>query len=158
MRFCAVTFSVVLAVVGCRAKGKNTILDKPMTTNAGNGVEIRPKHSMGEVVLGTAVEHLPARAVVSGPTGVLDGIHFEIESGRVADVWIEDLRTFPLPVRIEGQTIRRDISLPDLKTLLGPCENVPVKGGVFFNCANGLAIGSDPAGQGQFIQLRLKPR
>lgn len=158
MSNCGFVLTVVLAFSGCRVKGKNTIVDSPTTSPTLKEVEIRPKHSIGEVVLGAKVEQLPGRAVVSGSTGILDAIHFEIDDGRIRDVWIEDLRTFPLPVLLDGRVIYSDISLADLKALLGPCENVPVKGGVFFNCARGVTIGSDPGGQGQFIQLRLQPR
>lgn len=64
------------------------------------GIELeKPKRSIGKVVLGAKAEELPKGAVISGVAGELEGVHFLLVDGRVDDVWIEDLRTFPGVVR-----------------------------------------------------------
>lgn len=156
MRSGAFAFGLALGIASCRARGTNETVETK--TGPPVGVEITAKRSIGEVPLGAGVEALPKRVTLSGETGELDGVHFSIQDGRVDDVWIEDLRTFPQPVRFEGNTIARDLPLADLKALFGTCVEAPVKGGLFFNSSKGVTIGTDFAGQGQFIQLRLKAR
>jgi hypothetical protein len=54
--------------------------------------------------------------------------------------------------------IAKDAALEQLKSLFGPCERVDVKGGVFYNCAAGIALGTDFEEKGRFIQIRLQKR
>jgi len=151
-----ILFSMALGLLGCRARGANDPVEKPSTVQT--GIDITPKRSIGKVVLGSKVDQLPKGAIVSGVAGELDGVHFLIQDARVEDVWIEDLRKFPVPVRFAGRTIARDTPLAELKALFGSCQEVAVKGGGYFNCSAGIAIGTDSAQQGEFVQLRLKPR
>ena len=120
-------------------------------------LDIIPGKSIGTVRLGMSRSELPARAQVSGSVGVLDGVSFELVGDTVADAWIEDVRTFAGEVRLQSKVIAKDIQLESLKQLVGPCEPVSTKGGVFFNCS-GVAVGTDFEGKGDFIQIRLKPR
>ena len=151
-----ILLSMALGLLSCRAKGANDAMEKPSTIQS--GIDITPKRSIGRVVLGSKVDQLPKGAIVSGVAGEIDGVHFLIQDARVEDVWIEDLRKFPVPLRFAGRTIARDTPLADLKALFGSCQEVVVKGGVFFNCSAGITIGTDSAQQGEFVQLRLKPR
>lgn len=77
----------------------------------------------------------------------------------MSDVWIDDIRTFPHERRLAGNLVTWKASLEEIKKMFGPCDRVDgVKGGTFFNCRNGMAIGIDPDESGAFVQLRLKPR
>jgi len=120
-------------------------------------VEIVPRESIGEVKLGTKAKDLPSRATIQGPAGVLDEVRFLVgEDGVVEDVWIEDLRAFPHAVRCWGKTLPRDATIDSLSSLLGPCDRVAgIKGGIFYNCAAGLTLGTDFSRK--TIQIRVKP-
>jgi hypothetical protein len=120
-------------------------------------VEIIPAESIGGLHVGARVADLPKRASLSGPGGKLDGIQFLASDGVIQDVWIDDLRKFPAEVHFRGKVIPPDASLDFLKKLFGPCEEVTGrKGGVFFNCASGVALLSDFRGAGTFVQIRLR--
>jgi hypothetical protein len=151
-----VLFSLALALLGCRGKGNKDAMQRPSAVQS--EIDVKPKRSIGKVSLGTKPEDLPKGAIVSGVAGELEGVHFLLQDGQVEDVWIEDLRKFPFPVRFEGRTLDRDAPLAELKSLFGTCEQVTAKGGVFFNCSKGVTIGTDARQRGEFIQLRLKPR
>lgn len=124
-----------------------------------DAIEIVPGQSIGGVRIGLRAEELPKQATLSGPRGELNGIFFLVVDGKVDDVWIDDLRKTERGVRVAGRLIAPDASLDEVKRSFGTCKKVPdVKGGVFFNCDAGVAIGCDFSEEGQFIQIRLKSR
>jgi hypothetical protein len=124
-----------------------------------SAVDIVPGTSIGMIRIGTRAADLPKGATVADSAGQLDGIRFSLVAGAVNDVWIDDIRTFPHEIRLGGNPVNRKASLDELKKVFGPCDRVEgVKGGTFFNCRNGMAIGTDPEETGAFVQLRLKPR
>jgi hypothetical protein len=156
MRRHAILLLLALGLPDCRRRGTNVPVEKTKTTHP--EIDIKPGRSIGKVSLGASAADLPQGAPASGPVGEVEGVHFLLENGHVEDVWIEDLRTIPLPVRFAGRAIARDTPLAELKSMFGACEQVTTKGGVFFNCSAGVTIGTDGGQQGTFIQLRLKPR
>lgn len=121
-------------------------------------IEIVPGKSIGDVHLGAAAKDLPSRAVVEPPGGQLDGIRFVLDSeDRVDDIWINDIRTFGHPISYAGKTIDSKATVQQLETHFGKCSRVEgVKGGVFYNCAAGVALGTDFSGES--LQIRVKPR
>ena len=121
-------------------------------------VEIVPGKSIGQVRLGSSVDQLPQRAVVGAPAGELDGVHFVIDShALIEDIWIEDLRKFRGAVTFAGGTIDSKATVAQLETVFGKCSRIEgVKGGIFYNCAAGVALGTDLAGK--TLQVRVKPR
>ena len=122
-------------------------------------VEIIPKQSIGEIRLGAKRAELPADVEVRDGIGDHHGTQFMLEGDTVDDVWIDDLRSFPHEVRFRGQALKPQATVEELKALFGPCTKVEgVLGGVFFNCGIGVTLGLDAQGQGQFVQIRLKPR
>lgn len=122
-------------------------------------VEILPGRSIGAVRLGIGINALPSGALLKDGAGSVDGVHFLVAGDVVSDVWIEDLHTFPNAVLFDGRTIPRDASLDAVKAVFGPCTKVQgIKGGVFFNCESGVAIGCDADESGRFIQIRVKHR
>jgi hypothetical protein len=124
-----------------------------------NIVDIIPGKSIGKLHLGLSVDEIVPAVPLTANVGELDGIKYTIRNGKVDDVWIDDLRTFKGEVRFQESVIPHDVPLEKLKELFGNCEQVEgIKGGNFFNCAIGITIGCDFRGQGEFIQLRLKPR
>ena len=120
-------------------------------------VEIIPGKSIGEMAIGINVDTLPSRATVNRPGDTLDGIRFLIsEADEVEDIWIEDLRAFPYELRLQGKPIARTARIEDENALWGRCERISgIKGGLFYNCAAGLAIGTDFSGR--TLQIRVKP-
>jgi hypothetical protein len=120
-------------------------------------IEVVPNQSIGVVKLGMRSDGLPPETVVRPPSGTLDDIHFLIsEAGEVDDIWIEDLRVFPHPVSCAGKNVPHDIPLDELTGIFGKCDRVPgLKGGIFFNCANGLSIGTDFSRK--VLKIRVKP-
>lgn len=148
---------LMMPFAGCRANGvRETPKRKEKKTM--DAIEIIPGRSIGEVRVGEQAGKLPKRAVFQGMSGELDGVHFSISSGKVDDVWIEDLRTLKLEVNLAGRLIPRNAPLKEIKKILGACEKVQgIKGGVFFVCKSGLTLGCDFNEQGDFVQLRIKP-
>jgi hypothetical protein len=120
-------------------------------------IDIIPGQSIGEAKLGMKVDELPSRAVINRPAGAVDDIRLLInEAGEVDDIWIEDVRTFPHKLRFQGKAIPQDASVGSLQSILGKCEQISgIKGGIFYNCAVGLALGTDFAKQ--TLQIRVKP-
>lgn len=128
-------------------------------TELPTGVPIEPGVSIGKVSLGQAVGSLPGpEKQENGTVTVPPGISASIKDGRVVDIWLEDIRALAMPVIVAGVTIPPDAPLERIKELLGPCQEVPVKGGMFFNCKAGVAIGTDFLGEGRFVQVRVGPR
>jgi len=119
-------------------------------------VEILPGKSIGEIRIGANIRDLPARATIRRPGGELDQIHFLVnEADEVEDVWIEDLRTFPLRIRLQGQEIPPGASIEDFEALFGKCERISgIKGGIFWNCLAGVALGTDFSRK--TLQIRVK--
>ena len=119
-------------------------------------IEIIPGQSIGEVKLGMKVNELPSRTVIHRPAGMLDDIRLLLnEAGEIADIWIEDVHTFPHKLRLRGKTIPQDASIESLRTLFGKCEPISgLKGGIFYNCAIGLALGTDFSQK--TLQIRVK--
>jgi hypothetical protein len=138
----------------CKREAKSM---KEVNVTKPHTVEIVPGESIGDVKLGTKAENMPSRATIQRPAGVLDDIHFLInEDGVVDDTWIEDLRVFPHAVRCQGKTIPPDATIESLSVLLGQCDRVAgIKGGIFYNCAAGLALGTDFSRK--TLQIRVKP-
>ena len=119
-------------------------------------VEIVPGKAIGPVNLGVLERELPAGAAVTGGVGNVDHVRFSLAGGRVDDVWIDDLASFPYSLVFEGQLLSRPPTLEQLKELFADCARVPeILGGIFYNC-RGVAIGCDQ--EGRPMQLRLKPR
>ncbi len=150
--------AVMLCFLGmslsCKRKSDAT---KEVKVSHTGVVEIVPGRSIGEVRLGRKVDALPSQAVITRPSGVLNGIRFLIgKADTVEDVWIEDIRSFPHDLQFRGKSIPRNASMEDLHVLLGKCERVSgVKGGIFYNCAAGVALGTDFSRK--TLQLRVKP-
>jgi hypothetical protein len=72
------------------------------------------------------------------------------------NLWIEDLRVFPHAVSCADKNVPHDIPLDDLTGIFGKCDRVPgLKGGIYFNCANGLSIGTDFSRK--TLKIRVKP-
>lgn len=120
-------------------------------------VDIVPGQSIGSIRVGISRNDLPRQAIVQGPGGVVDGLHFLLsEEDLVEDIWIEDIRTFPGELRLLGKTIPRNASVEEVEAAFGKCTRVPgIKGGIFFNCAAGVALGQDFSGK--TLQVRVKP-
>ena len=120
-------------------------------------VEILPGKSIGEIRIGAKIRDLPARATIHRPGGELDEIHFLVnEAEEIEDVWIEDLRTFPHRIRLQGKEIPPGASIEDFEALFGGCERITgIKGGIFWNCLAGVALGTDFASK--TLQIRVKP-
>jgi hypothetical protein len=115
-----------------------------------------PGRSIGPVRLGARSADLPRRARLDGAVGRLDGVHFALTNGRIDEVWIDDLRTFPYLVQFRGKPIPRDATLTTLLQLFGPCTEIPdVIGGTRHDCAKGVWLGA-AASAGDSIQLRLR--
>jgi hypothetical protein len=122
-------------------------------------VEIVPKQSIGEIRLGAKRSELPAAVEIHDGVGNHRGTQFLLDGDTVDDVWIDDLRSFPHELRFRGQPVQKHASVEELKALFGPCTKVEgVLGGIYFNCDTGLTLGLDAQGQGQSVQIRLKPR
>jgi hypothetical protein len=145
---------IIALLVFCKRDAKTT---QEASVTEPHTVEIVPRESIGEVKLGTKAKDLPSKATIQGPAGILDEVRFLIgEDGSVEDVWIEDLRVFPHGVRCQGKTIPRDATIESLSALLGQCDRVAgIKGGIFYNCASGLALGTDFSKK--TLQIRVKP-
>jgi hypothetical protein len=94
---------------------------------------------------------LPGRADPAAKLGVT------LCSGKIIDIWIDDLRTAPSCVTYEGKSIAPAMTREDLEKLLGGCEETsPRTGGAFERCHDGgLYVGH---GMGSFLQLRVKPK
>jgi len=120
-------------------------------------VVLVPGTSIGEVRLGARADSLPSRARMQPPGATLDEIHLLVgEDGHIEDIWIEDIHTFPNELTYQGQFVPRDSTIEVLGHLFGGCEPVRgVKGGIFFNCGNGLAIGTDFSRH--TLQIRVSP-
>lgn len=145
---------VAISTSSCKRqpmRGKESRMTNPVV------VEVVPNKSIGVVKLGMRSDGLPPEAVVHPPTGTVDDIHFLIsEAGEIDDIWIEDLRVFTHAVSYAGKDIRHDIPLDELTGIFGKCDRVPgSKGGIFFNCANGLSIGTDFLRK--TLKIRVKP-
>lgn len=121
-------------------------------------IALVPNQSMGAIRLGAKVSELPSGAQLSFPGGELDGIRFLVdEQQRVQDIWIDDLRTFKQEVTYQGKRLPHDASLADLEPILGKITPVEgVKGGLFFNCESGFALGTDY--DKVTLQIRVKHR
>jgi hypothetical protein len=151
---CNTGLCLVALLLCCKREAKPI---KEMNVTKPQTVAIVPGESIGDVKLGTKVENMPSRATIQRPAGVLDDVHFLIgDDDEVDDIWIEDLRVFPHVVRCRSITISRDATIESLSGLLGKCERVAgIKGGVFYNCAAGLALGTDFSRK--TLQIRVKP-
>lgn len=122
-------------------------------------VSIVPSKSIGRVSLGQYVKELPVEAQMSASHGEIDHVQFSIVDGRVDDVWLDDLRTFPYPVEFEGQRLDPRATWNDIKAIFGECRKIDgIKGGVFFNCSTGVTIACDWEEKGITVQVRLKRR
>lgn len=132
--------------------------DTVPNANAQALVVVVPRTSVGQVTIGQELSTLSVTKNEHRRVEVPPGISALIEDGKVVDIWIEDLRTLNADVSVGGVLVPPHASLAEIKSALGPCSEVPVKGGMFFNCQSGLSLGTDFAGEGKFIQLRVKPR
>jgi hypothetical protein len=120
-------------------------------------IDILPGKSIGEAKLGMKVAELPSRAAIHRPAGALDDIQLLFnEGGEVEDIWIDDVHTFPHELRFQGKAIPRDATIESIQTIVGKCEQLSgIKGGIFYNCAVGLALGTNFAKK--ILQIRVKP-
>jgi hypothetical protein len=121
---------------------------------------IVPKTQIGDLRVGTERAALPQGARVDEYGGELRGVRFGFgDDNRVEDIWIEDLRTFEDELSFEGRDVPKRASLAELQRFFGGCQEVGgIKGGRFFNCAAGVALGAPSDGSETFIQLRIKHR
>ena len=94
---------------------------------------------------------LPGRADPGTKLGVT------LCSGKIIDIWIDDLRTAPSCVTYDGKPIAPTMPREELEKLVGGCEGTaPRIGGAFERCQDGgLYVGH---GMGTFLQLRVKPK
>jgi hypothetical protein len=75
--------------------------------------------------------------------------------GRVVEVWLDDLRTAPACVQLDGRALAPKASLDEIRRRQGDCRDDPEVriGGAFTTCANGgLRLGY---GLGDFLQVRV---
>ena len=123
-----------------------------------NDVDVIPGKAIGAIRLGLKTTELPLQCVLEqGVAGEYQGIHFLLDRGVVSEVWIEDLRTFPKPVRFQGEVLAQDLSVDELKQRLGPCKPVQgVIGGARYLCTHGLVLGLDSEERGDFVQIRVR--
>ncbi len=128
-----------------------------LKVNQSRIMDIVPGKSIGDARLGMKVEELPPRALIHRPGGSLDGVQLLIgEAGEVEDIWVDDVHSFPHRLRFQGREIPRDATVDSVQTIVGKCEPISgIKGGFFFNCAVGLALGTDLSQQ--TLQIRVKP-
>ena len=83
--------TAAMAASSCAKNGDQRMKTSPAV------IEVVPGKSIGELRLGTLLSDLPSRGVVKVPGGELDGIKFVLdEHDRIEDIWIDDLRTFPI--------------------------------------------------------------
>ena len=94
---------------------------------------------------------LPGRADPGKKLGV------SLCSGKIIDIWIDDLRTAPSCVTYEGKPIAPTMPREALEKLVGGCEATsPAVGGAHERCSDGgLYVGH---GMGDFLQLRVQPK
>lgn len=119
-------------------------------------VTIVPASAIGPIRLGMHRADLPQGALIQMPGGTYEGIHFLLsEREEVEDIWIDDIKTFPATLELNGRTFPRSASIEGLEAIVGKCDRLQGrKGGVFFNCATGVALGRDFSGS--TIQVRVK--
>jgi hypothetical protein len=152
--------SALLPYAKSVSRATPTAKEGPKMSNANTNVPVLvvPLKSMGQVTIGQDVSSLSVAKKDNGSVEVAPGISALIENGKVVDIWIDDLRKLNTAVNVSGVIVSPQATISDIKSALGPCAAVPVKGGQFFNCDSGLSIGTDFAGEGVFVQLRVKPR
>jgi hypothetical protein len=133
---------IVAQLVSCKREVGST-KESRMTTPL--VAEIVPRKSIGIVRLGMRTDALPPETLRLAASGTVDAIRFLVnEASEVDDIWIEDLRVFPHAVSYSGRDVPHDIPIEALSDIFAKCERVPgLKGGIFFNCANGLSLGTD---------------
>ncbi len=162
MKSLVIILSILAASPACAksrgAKMKSSAKSPGAVVPGRSDIEIVPGKSIGEVHLGDGAAELPKRVVLSPPAGELDGVRFLVDSGgRIEDVWIEDLRTFPGALTYGGKTSDKKATVAQLQTIFGKCSRVEgVKGGIFYNCASGIGLGTDFLGK--TLQVRVKSR
>ena len=121
-------------------------------------IEVIPGQGLGGIRIGTPISEISKIASINNQFGHLDDIEFSIMDGKVAEVWINDLRKTKAGISIEGSHFSPDLSLEEIKQQIGPCVKLTgIKGGIFFRCRSGLLLGTDPFETGTFIQLRVVP-
>jgi hypothetical protein len=123
-------------------------------------MRIVPGQSIGALRLGMESKNIPKGAAISGGGGVFEGVRFSLgDDDRIADLWIEDVRVFPGKLSLDGRELRAGAPLGEVKEFFGGCIPVEgIKGGRFFNCKSGVALGSPYDGSDGFIQLRITHR
>lgn len=154
LRTLAVALCFAGALLSCRHESTPA---KETKVSHSRIVEIVPGKSIGDIRLGVKVGSLPPQTVINRPGGTPDGIRFLIGNADIVeDVWIEDIRTFPHELRFQGKSIPRAATIEDLNALLRKCERLSdIKGGIFYNCAAGLAVGMNFSRK--TLQIRVKP-
>ncbi len=121
-------------------------------------IVIKPGFSIGTISLGPASKEILDKTNEIGFVKWTSSIFAWVENGEVVDIWIDNLRALEMPIEVNGEMILQDTPLEDLQQMFGPCEEVPVKGGIYFNCANGLALGIGCYEDGSYIQIRINHR
>lgn len=116
-------------------------------------LNIVPGRSLGPLKLGEPLPG-PPRGPADSDFREIGPVRARYCGGRAVDLWLEDLRTGPDCVTLNGQPLARDIALETLKTRLGDCRDLPPRiGGAFVECAaGGLRLGY---GLGTFLQVRV---
>lgn len=144
--------SALLLTIACKR-------NDPMK-NASDTVEIVPGKSIGALRLGTKSAELPATAKMQGGRGELEGILFVLgDDGSIQDIWIADLRVFPTKLVMAQREVPTQAPLAELQRFFGGCVEVEgIKGGRFYNCSTGVALGCPWDGSDGFVQLRINPR
>jgi len=90
----------------------------------------------------------------------MDGVQFVLgDDGRISDIWIDDIRSFPHRLMLGDREVPKKSPLAELQQFFGSCLEVDgVKGGRFYNCSVGVALGCGYDGSDANVQLRIKHR
>lgn len=125
-------------------------------------LDVVPGRSLGRVQLGRTLDDLAASGLPvtnradHGDTGFAEvgPLHVRTCGGRVVEAWLDDVRTAPACLRLNGKPLARDLPKPAWPALFGKCRDLePRIGGSFVACEDGgLHLGT---GMGDFVQLRV---
>jgi hypothetical protein len=127
-------------------------------------VEIVPRKSLGGISLGESRLGLRERgASFDSSSGdhefaSLDALRVHLIGGKVVDIWIENIRTFPGELTFRHRSVPRSGTWEELQKFFGDCVPEPLRlGGEFVRCTpeGGLNLGR---GAGDHVMLRVNYR
>jgi hypothetical protein len=120
-------------------------------------VDIVPGKSIGVLHLGQRRRDLPDPRAVDDGFGELGGIHFLLDADIVAELWIDDIRSFPGDLRAGGRPLPATSTIDEVKKRFGPCLEAPPRlGGTEYLCKSGVRVGHTLYGAEEYIQIRVK--